>query len=59
MLKIARRNCKSFVEGGDRVHIKDFLFNEILLEANYISIIENKEIDVIEEKALLSYNRTI
>ena len=53
LLRLPDGTVKVLIEGGDRVHIKDFLFNERFLEANYISIIENKEIDVIEEKALL------
>ena len=53
LLRLPDGTVKVLIEGGNRVHIKDFLFNERFLEANYISIIENKEIDVIEEKALL------
>ena len=53
LLRLPDGTVKVLIEGGNRVHIKDFLFNESFLEANYITIIENKEIDVIEEKALL------
>ena len=53
LLRLPDGTVKVLIEGGNRVHIKNFLFNERFLEANYISIIENKEIDVIEEKALL------
>ena len=53
LLRLPDGTVKVLIEGGNRVHIKNFLFNERFLEANYITIIENKEIDVIEEKALL------
>ena len=53
LLRLPDGTVKVLIEGGNRVHIKNFLFNEGFLEANYITIIENKEIDVIEEKALL------
>ena len=53
LLRLPDGTVKVLIEGGNRVHIKDFLFNESFLEANYITIIENKEIDAIEEKALL------
>ena len=53
LLRLPDGTVKVLIEGGNRVRIKDFLFNESFLEANYITIIENKEIDVIEEKALL------
>ena len=53
LLRLPDGTVKVLIEGGNRVHIKDFLFNEKFLEANYITIIENKEIDAIEEKALL------
>jgi len=53
LLRLPDGTVKVLIEGGKRVHIKDFLFNEKFLEANYITIIENKEIDGIEEKALL------
>ena len=53
LLRLPDGTVKVLIEGGNRVRIKDFLFNERFLEANYITIIENKEIDVIEEKALL------
>ena len=53
LLRLPDGTVKVLIEGGKRVHIKDFLFNEKFLEANYVTIIENKEIDVIEEKALL------
>ena len=53
LLRLPDGTVKVLIEGGNRVHIKDFLFNESFLEANYITIIENKEIDIIEEKALL------
>ena len=53
LLRLPDGTVKVLIEGGNRVHIKNFLFNEKFLEANYITIIENKEIDVIEEKALL------
>ena len=53
LLRLPDGTVKVLIEGGKRVHIKDFLFNEKFLEANYISVIENQEIDIIEEKALL------
>ena len=53
LLRLPDGTVKVLIEGGNRVHIKNFLFNERFLEANYITIKENKEIDVIEEKALL------
>ena len=53
LLRLPDGTVKVLIEGGNRVHIKNFLFNERFLEANYITIIENKEIDDIEEKALL------
>ena len=53
LLRLPDGTVKVLIEGGNRVHIKNFLFNERFLEANYITIIENKEIDIIEEKALL------
>ena len=53
LLRLPDGTVKVLIEGGNRVHIKNFLFNDSFLEANYITIIENKEIDVIEEKALL------
>ena len=48
LLRLPDGTVKVLIEGGNRVHIKNFLFNEKFLEANYITIIENKEIDVIE-----------
>jgi len=53
LLRLPDGTVKVLIEGGKRVHIKDFLFNEKFLEANYSTVIENKEIDGIEEKALL------
>ena len=53
LLRLPDGTVKVLIEGGKRVHIKDFLFNENFLEANYSIVIENKEIDGIEEKALL------
>tara|TARA_B100000427_G_scaffold50301_1_gene38275 strand:- start:603 stop:3011 length:2409 start_codon:yes stop_codon:yes gene_type:complete len=53
LLRLPDGTVKVLIEGGKRVHIKDFLFNENFLEANYSTVIENKEIDGIEEKALL------
>ena len=53
LLRLPDGTVKVLIEGGKRVHIKDFLFNEKFLEANYSTVIENKEIDGVEEKALL------
>jgi len=53
LLRLPDGTVKVLIEGGKRVHIKGFLFNEKFLEANYSTVIENKEIDGIEEKALL------
>jgi len=53
LLRLPDGTVKVLIEGGKRVHIKDFLYNEKFLEANYTTVIENQEIDVIEEKALL------
>ena len=53
LLRLPDGTVKVLIEGGKRVQIKDVLFNEKFLEANYITITENKEVDDIEEKALL------